>query len=584
MHTPSGHFRPGRIVVAYVIISSAWIAASDLLLRGLPNQTALSTLKGWLFVLVTGLLLYLLLFRASRALEGSEEETRITEYRFRKLVEAVPEGIYFRLGDTIEYANPAALKCFGAERADQVEGTPVLSRFPEQFHAFMQQKMNLLDEAEEAIPPVELQILRLDGTPVDIELAAVPLTQTSHGGSLVIFRDITDRKRAIDESRRLEEQFRQAQKMESLGRLAGGIAHDFNNYLTVINGYSELLLSSPPEGNHIRERIGQIRTAGERASALTRQLLTLSRRDSSELSLVDLNASVREVAGLSRRLLGEHIRLDLDLTADSCHILAGHGDIGQILMNLLVNARDAMPEGGAITIRTSRLTQVAHGATVPIGLLEIRDTGAGIEPELQRHVFEPFFTTKRPGQGTGLGLSTVYSIVHRCAGTVEVKSEVGQGTSFFIYLPLRPSPVQESAAGPAPESFSHGGETILVVEDHEDVRTYVAHTLQGSGYRVLTAASGREALQRAERQSDPIHLLLTDVVMPEMTGLELARRLRSIRPDLRVLFMSGYAGPFLTGEPSSHGALLHKPIHPETLTRRVADSLRKAPAGSAGVL
>lgn len=572
MAPASGRVHPIRITLAYVLAGSAWIAGSDLLVASLPNTALLSIAKGWLFVAVTGLLLYFLLYRVRRSLLLSEEETRITETRFRKLVESAPEGIYFRTGSRFQYVNPAALRILGAATADQLEGTPVLARFPPHLRPFITQKMRHVDEQREALPPLELQILRLDGSLVDVELTSVPMEYGRLRGSLVYFRDLTERKRAQEESRQLEEQFRQAQKMESLGRLAGGIAHDFNNYLTVINGFSDLLIHTLPSGSPVLPRINQIRSAGERAALLTRQLLSFTRRDAAALTVFDINEEVREFQLISARLVEENIQVVFELCDEPCPVYAGRGSIEQVLMNLLVNARDAMPNGGLATIRT-----VLEATSPSRVLLEVSDTGSGMDPEIQKRIFEPFFSTKNPGEGTGLGLSIVYNVVSQSNGTIEVASEVNRGSVFRIRLPLcelppvdQTEPISVPLPGPAIG-------TVLLVEDQDEVRDFVAQTLSLHGYSVLAAASGSDALQLAENESGAIHLLLTDVVMPLMSGPELARRLHLVRPELRVLYMSGYSASLLDSQADS---VIPKPFTPELLLRRVAESIHATVPGT----
>ncbi|MEW6544324.1 MAG: PAS domain-containing protein [Nitrospirota bacterium] len=394
----------------------------------------------------------------------------------------------------------------------------------------------------------------------------------------------------ITEQRRLEEQLRQAQKMEAIGRLAGGIAHDFNNLLTVINGYCQLLLSDmrplDPRYRHVQE----IFRAGERATALTNQLLTFSRKQILHPRVLDLNEVVANVERMLARLIGENIRLVTRLDPALWPVRAEPGQIEQVLLNLAVNARDAMPRGGIVTIETANeeLTQTAAplDPTVPPGpytRLTVTDTGCGMDEATQARIFEPFFTTKEPGKGTGLGLSTVYGIVKQSGGYIFVRSKPGQGTTFTVYLPRVEEPVlretHESPAVPA----DGGSEIILLVEDQAEVRALTRTILHSKGYAVLEASDGEQALRLCRERQGPLHLLLADVMLPGMDGLTLAERLTALRPDMKVLYMSGYADDALRrrGALSESNAFLQKPFTPPSLIRKVREVLDAPPNGQA---
>ena len=392
-----------------------------------------------------------------------------------------------------------------------------------------------------------------------------------------------DRARTEDTLRQTEAQLQQSQKMEAVGRLAGGVAHDFNNLLTVIRGYSELLLARLDPGDATRKDMEEIKKAADRASGLTRQLLAFSRRQFVAPKAVDLNALVANMDGMLRRLLGEDIiELCAELGQDVGGIHADPGQIEQVIMNLSVNARDAMPKGGRLTIETRNLTIDKQSRRNPVGLepgayvmLAVRDTGHGMDAETQSHLFEPFFTTKEKGKGTGLGLSTVYGIVKQSRGTIAVESRLGQGTTFKIYFPMVRGDAG-AVAGPSESAPpAHGRETILLVEDEPAVRGLVHETLRLHGYTVLEARHGIEALMTVAKHTGPIHLLLTDVVMPQMSGPEVAEKLQSLRPDTKVLYMSGYPDHpvFEQGRVSKATSFLSKPFTPNVLAKKVRDVL-----------
>ncbi|HVA01863.1 MAG TPA: response regulator [Terriglobia bacterium] len=381
---------------------------------------------------------------------------------------------------------------------------------------------------------------------------------------------------------RLEEQLQQAQKMEAIGRLAGGIAHDFNNLLTIITGYGQLLLDHLPPDDKMRTYVNQIKKAGDRAASLTRQLLAFSRKQVLAPEVLDLNCVVANINKMLPRLIGEDIELVAVAYPDLGRVKADPGQIEQVIMNLAVNARDAMPQGGRLTIETanadldenysSQRRVVIPGAYV---MLAVSDTGTGMTPEIQSQIFEPFFTTKEQGKGTGLGLATVYGIVKQSGGYIWVYSEAGKGTAFKIYLPRIYAAAGEAKKAEGVGRAKAGSETILVVEDNEAVRRLVRGILEARGYTLLEAGGGEEALKMIESHAGPIHLLLTDIVMPRVNGPELAARLAPLHPEVKVLYMSGYTDNAIV----HHGILdsgthfLQKPFTPETLARRVREVL-----------
>jgi signal transduction histidine kinase len=389
----------------------------------------------------------------------------------------------------------------------------------------------------------------------------------------------------VTELRSLEEQFRQAQKLEAVGRLAGGIAHDFNNIVTVILGETEMALSTQPAHSPVRDSFDQVRAAAERAALLTRQLLTFSRKQLTETAVLDLNEAIRGVTGMLDRLIGEDLDLQFRLAAGIAPVTADPAQIEQVLLNLVINARDAMPEGGTVIIETRNVTldddYVRSHADAVAGehvALTVSDNGTGISPEAREHLFEPFFTTKGPGKGTGLGLATCYGIARQFGGHIGVYSEVGVGTTVTLYLPATAGGVLHHAASPdTAAAVATGTETILLVEDEAQVRAIVARILRAQGYTVSAAANGADALEILER-GDPVDLLLTDLVMPRMGGRELAERATLLRPKLRVLFTSGYTEDVIVqNRLLAHDImLLNKPFTRAELAAKVREALDPA--------
>jgi len=397
-------------------------------------------------------------------------------------------------------------------------------------------------------------------------------------GILAIGQDITDR-------RRLEDQLRQAQKMEAIGRLAGGMAHDFNNQLTVIKGYCDLLLEGTAEDDPARESLGEIRRASVRAERLTGQLLAFSRRQMLRPERINLNQVVAGIRDLVARMVGEDIELSVTPAGDLGDVEADRSQVEQAIMNLVVNARDAMPDGGSLTIETANVKLDADQAgdhpgarPGPHAMLAISDTGTGMDEQTRRSIFDPFFTTKEVGKGTGLGLSMVYGFVTQSGGAISVDSEPGRGTTFRIYLPCLEASATPSLAPQPDDACLRGTETVLVVEDDDAVRQFIVRVLRQYGYNVVAAAGADEAIALDRRHGGRIHLLLTDVVMPRVRGPELARRLLKGRADLRVLYVSGYTGETMAqrGMLQPGADLLAKPFTSEQLarkTRRVLDGI-----------
>jgi PAS domain S-box-containing protein len=396
-------------------------------------------------------------------------------------------------------------------------------------------------------------------------------------------RDVTERVAAEAQRTQLEAELRHAQKMEGVGRLAGGLAHDFNNLLTVICGTAELAMGGLPAGDPLRAPLQEIRHAGERASELTRQLLAFSRKQILQPVILNLNSVVSDLGTMLRRLIGEDVELTFLPAADLAPVKADAGQLEQVIMNLAVNARDAMPNGGRLTIETGNAevlaAQFPGQAPVPPGLyviLAITDTGSGMDEATRERIFEPFFTTKEAGKGTGLGLSTVYGIVQQSGGGVSVHSGPGAGSTFTIFLPrAEAQPCEEPPRHSAPTP--RGGETVLVVEDEGALRRLAQAALESAGYRVLTAANGREALRLLEDPETPVRLVLTDMVMPEMGGRELAKALACRRPGIKVLFTSGYEDALVRHGVAADGAhFIGKPFSVDELARKVREVLDTA--------
>jgi two-component system, cell cycle sensor histidine kinase and response regulator CckA len=384
------------------------------------------------------------------------------------------------------------------------------------------------------------------------------------------------------ERKKLEDQLRQAQKMEAIGQLTGGIAHDFNNMLTVIVGYSDLTLQKLRTNDPLRSDIEQVKLAGERASVLTRQLLAFSRKQVLQPKVLDLNAVLTNLDQMLQRLIGEDIDLITMPEPGLGRVHADPGQIEQIIVNLAVNARDAMPQGGKLTIETANVEldesyARQHGPVKPgpYVMFAVSDTGCGMDRETQARIFEPFFTTKEPGKGTGLGLSTVYGIVKQSGGYIWVYSEPGRGTTFKIYLPRVEAVAEAVKPRRKAARTVRGSETILLVEDDHAVRTLIRSTLQAHGYTVLETDHGKHAIQVCSQHAGPIHLMVTDVVMPEMSGRELAERLKPSRPNMQVLFMSGYTDKAIVhhGELDPGTPFLQKPFTPDVLARKVREVL-----------
>jgi two-component system cell cycle sensor histidine kinase/response regulator CckA len=507
----------------------------------------------------------------------NEEALRLSEARYRSLVESAVYGIFrsCKQGTFLD-VNPAVVTMLGYERPEQILALDARK----DVFVNPEEQDRLLRECRTRgrVDSFETKWKRKDGTIITVRLSGRAVRAEGDGDELleIIAEDVTER-------RLLEDQFRQAQKMEAVGRLAGGMAHDFNNLLMVISGYAEVILDQLDSGNPLHGRITAIQQAADRATTLTRQLLAFSRKQILELKVVELNAIVSDMERLLRPLIGENIELITRLGNGLGRTRADSGQIEQVIMNLVVNAKDAMPRGGRIQIQTANVdlddsyrrehTYIQPG---PYVMLAVSDNGTGMDKETLSRIFEPFFTTKEKGKGTGLGLSTVYGIVKQSGGYIFAHSELGHGTTFRIYLPRVEDPAEPASPISADSSAGKGSETVLLVEDEDSVRSLVRDTLEARGYRVLEAENGEEALKVAEAFQGEIQLMITDVVMPGIGGRELARRLAKSRPQTRVLFLSGYTEDAILHEGGLEAGttFLQKPFTLQNLARRVREVLK----------
>jgi PAS domain S-box-containing protein len=514
------------------------------------------------------------------ARKRAERELRESDARFRRLFDADILGIVVSNEDRVIETNDQFLRMLGYTREEFAPDRIAWREITAPESLAVSENACATLRSTGVCPAFEKEYLRKDGTRIPVLTAAVRLGEAPDARILSFVLDQTER-------RSLEQQFRQAQKLESIGQLAGGIAHDFNNLLTVIMGYSDMVRSGIARDHRFREPLDQISAAAVRASGLTRQLLTFSRRNASAPRTLPLDDLVMGIEKMLRRLIGETIEIVLGLDSHAGLIHADPELVEQVLVNLAVNARDAMPDGGRLFIETARLEIAADFAAQAFSVdpgryvsLTVTDTGTGMTPEVQARLFEPFFTTKEPGKGTGLGLSTVYGIVKQSGGSISVHSSPGIGTSFRVLFPAIDDRWEPEVAD-EPECAIHGTETLLVVEDESGVRKYVCQVLESHGYRALDASRGEDALEIARRYGGPIDLLLTDVVLPGMSGAEVVRHFRELRPGVPVLRMSGYPERFVA-QLNDGIPMLQKPFTANVLLNRLRKTLDAARGAAAG--
>ncbi len=484
----------------------------------------------------------------------SEQALRESEERFRTVVESAPDGIIVHVEGEVAFLNTAMARLLGASSPDELVGRGVSSFIAPEYQAAVEALRGA--DLEAGTPPaaMEQEYVRLDGSRVPVETISVGFQFRERPAQLVFVRDRTERRRAETERAHLQEQLLQAQKMESIGQLAGGVAHDFNNILMVQKGYCELMKMKLREGDPLAEGVAQMEACTDRATALTRQLLAFSRKQTLEPKVLDLNALVMNMNDMLRRLIGEDMDLVTVPDRDPAMILADPGQIEQVLVNLAVNARDAMPGGGRLSVEVSQVVLSGddgqHSPDVvpgPYVMLAVTDSGHGMDAAIAKRIFEPFFTTKGEGKGTGLGLSTVYGIVRQSGGDVRVQSEVGRGTTFTVYLPRVDVERKQTISEGDVATIQGQGQSVLVVEDEPALRGLAVLMIERLGYKVAEAASGAEALTLIDRQGLRPDVLLTDVVIPGMGGPALAEQLKERVPGLKAIYMSGYGDDAVSG-------------------------------------
>jgi PAS domain S-box-containing protein len=523
----------------------------------------------------------------SEVFERKSAETELAKQQtfLRQVLDLNPSFIFAKDREgRFTLVNSALADAFGRSIEELIGKTDAeLSPDSKELDHFRNDDLEVMDTLREKFIPEET-ITNHQGEIRWLQTVKRPIMSEDGTANQIlgIATDITLRKKAEEALSRSEEQLRQSQKMEAVGKLAGGVAHDFNNLLTAINGHSELCLRRLLPEDPVYRKVEQIKKAGDRAAALTRQLLAFSRKQMLQPEIIDLNTIVAEMSKMLQRLIGEDIDLMMGLTANLGKVKADPHQIGQVLMNLSVNARDAMPHGGKLTIETSNI-QLSdefagnHLSVLPgrYVMLAVSDTGVGMDADTKARIFEPFFTTKEIGKGTGLGLSTVYGIVKQSGGSIWVYSEIGHGTTFKIYLPYVEGDTENREIKVTSQELVKGTETILLVEDEDVVREMACEILQETGYRVLEAGDGQEALRLAEEFKGDIHLMLTDVVMPLMSGRQLAEQLTPKRPRMKVLYMSGYTDDAIVhhGVLGQGTAFIGKPFSPEVLSRKIREIL-----------
>jgi len=572
-----GGWKPGVVATAFALTVSAYFSLAG---EHSPAQLRTAIIRLSLFFFIAMLICWL-----NAALRAAQENLRHSELNFRSLVTNAPYGVCrCDAAGKILDVNPAFIELLGHTSADELVGQHIFGLYAENDSWF-----DLADFLRSSAPfkGLTAEWKRQDGSTTVVRVSGRSVSNGREGG--VVFELFAE---DVTERRVLEQQLRQSQKMEAVGRLAGGIAHDFNNLLMVISGYSEFLLGRLGDEPRLRGPAQEIASAAERASSLTRQLLAFSRKQMLAPRVVNLNDVATENLKMLTRMIGEDIDLVMVPATDLWPVRADAGQIEQVIMNLAVNARDAMPSGGKLTIETSNVALDEEYARFHAPLrpgdyvmVAISDTGAGMDAETQSHIFEPFFTTKGT-KGTGLGLSTVYGIIKQSGGYIWVYSEVGKGTTFKIYLPRVASTGETAVQVATPveqQRVEPGTETILLVEDEANLRYLARQYLEKQGYKVIEAADGAVAMQIAVAHDKTIHLLLTDVIMPGMNGRELAQRISEIRPNVKILYMSGYTENVIghNGMLDAGVRLLQKPFNLRDLRSKVREVLDANPQEAA---
>lgn len=571
--TPSPSRAALRIAGIYTAISATWIVVSDRAVAAAVQDatllTTIQTAKGWAFVAASALLLHLLVEREMRRRGRSEVRLVESERLYRTLVEQPLAGVYVLDDEGLLYVNPRLAEIFGFDPGELARRASLdLLVAPDDRTALRERIQDLLAGEVEDRDAFAFRGIRRTGEVIHLEAHGARIEQLGRPAVVGMLQDVTER-RLVDERRQ------QAQKMEAVGRLAGGIAHDFNNLLTAITGCTDLVRGAVASGEDPAEDLDEIEKTARRGAALTRQLLAFSRREEGEPRPVSLNAVVAGMEGILQRLVRRNLEVRMELDATVGAVLVDPDQLEQVILNLVVNAQDAVAATGTVTVRTRAPASAGEGGgegsgTMP--MLEVEDTGDGIHPDVLSRIFEPFFSTKAPGRGTGLGLSTVHTIVTRAGGRVEVKSEPGRGSTFRILLPGTRS--VDGAAGPAPqgprtEAGMRG--TILLVEDEPGVRRVGGRILERAGYEVLLAATLGGGLEQLRNFPRPIHLLVVDPSIPGALGTDLVQEARAARPQLAVLLTDAAGTP--RGSKVAGVTVLPKPYAPEELTRRVQEIL-----------
>ena len=511
----------------------------------------------------------------------AEHSLRESEERYRQLVEMSPDAVIVQVDGRIAFANSMGARFLAAQSADALVGRDLLEFVHPLSQPGMRRRFAAMLESGDAVPRLEEMFLRVDGSLAAGEVSAQPFVFRNRPAIQLVVRDVTERHRTEEALRRSEQQLRQAQKMEAVGLLAGGVAHDFNNLLTAIRGHAELLTADMRLPESLREHGVEIAAAADRAAALTRQLLAFSRRQVMQPRIVDLNILVENVKSLIGRVVGENVQLITSLEPELGHVRADPHQMEQVLLNLVLNAKDAMPQGGSLIIETCNVDVDAPLPDMPsvrtgsYVRLSVQDSGIGMSEESRVRIFEPFYTTKEVGKGTGLGLSTVYGIVKQSDGHIYARSAPGEGTNMEIFLPRIFEPLDPPLAEPAAhDAVPRRGATVLVVEDEPSVRALVSRVLRREGYHVLQTENGEQALRLLREQPD-VDLLLTDMVMPGMSGVALAEQATALRSDLAVIYMSGYTEDevFRRGMERGTQVFLQKPFTAAALLDVISNAL-----------